>query len=146
MIGIKSNVRVRMTVTALSIACGAGALQGAALGQANQDGVVAVGGVSILTIRRAAAGMSVKQRADAVTDRLRFILADPNLKASDIVAVSIDNSNAKIMVKDRILVTIDMDTAKLDSTTPIKLARSWAEHLRKVLPQVNVQPNPNDKK
>jgi len=109
----------------------------------NPDGMVAVGGVSILTFRFPAAGMSIKQRADAVTARIRAILADPALKPSDIVAVPMDKSNAKIMVKDRLLVTIDEETARFNTTTPLALAQAWTQHLRKVLPQLNVKPNPN---
>jgi hypothetical protein len=111
--------------------------------QENRNGLVAVGGVSILTIRFPAAGMSVKRRAGAVTDRLRYILADPTLKPSDIVAVPEGDNAAKIMVKGRLLVEVEPETARYNTTTPLALAQEWTQHLRQVLPEVNVRPNPN---
>lgn len=112
---------------------------------ASGEGDVSVGGEHILTVRFPAAGMSIKQRADAITERLNTILSDPNLKPEDIVAVSLPNGEAKIMVKDKLLVTVDKQTARFNTTTPLALAQSWTTHLRKVLPEVNVKPNPNDK-
>ena len=107
------------------------------------DGQVAVGGVEVLTVRFPAGGLSIKQRADAVTERLTNILSDPHLKAEDIVAVSLGKTAAKIMVKDQLLITVDQQTAKYNQSKPIDLARSWVTHLRKVLPTLNVKPNPN---
>jgi hypothetical protein len=111
---------------------------------ASGEGDVSVGGEHILTVRFPASGMSIKQRADAITERLVTILSDPNLKPEDIVAVPLGKDEAKIMVKDKLLVTVDKQTARFNTTTPLALARSWTVHLRKVLPEVNVQPNPND--
>lgn len=135
------------SMTALTLALSAlmGAAQTQPDTQNSRDGLVAVGGVSILTIRFPAAGMSVRRRADAITERLRVILADPTLKPSDIVAVP-DGNEAKIMVKNRLLVTVEPETARYNTSTPLELAQMWVEHLRKVLPEVNVQPNPNDQR
>ncbi|MDE2125673.1 MAG: hypothetical protein KGJ62_03705 [Armatimonadetes bacterium] len=113
---------------------------------AQGDGDVSVGGEHLFTIRFPAAGMTVEQRASAIADRLVPILSDPNLRPDDIQAVSIDKNNAKIMVKDRLLVTLDERTAKFNTSTPLQLAQIWVRHLRKVLPEVNVKPNPNVKK
>jgi hypothetical protein len=140
------NLIVWTSMIVATLALTTGAASQARGQSANEDGVVAVGGVSILTIRIPAAGMSVKQRADAITTRLRFMLSDPDLKPSDIVASPLGDNAAEITVKGKLLVTIDSAMAKIDSTTPMKLAKSWTKHLRKVLPQLNVQPNPNDKK
>jgi len=111
---------------------------------ASGDGDVSVGGEHILTVRFPAAGMTIKQRADTITERLATILSDPSLKPEDIVAVPLGNGEAKITVKDRLLVTVDKQTAKFNTTTPLALAQAWTTHLRKVLPEVNVKPNPND--
>ncbi len=108
------------------------------------DGQVAVGGVEVLTIRFPAGKMTIKQRADAVTDRLTNILSDPHLKAADIVAVALGKTAAKIMVKDQLLITVDQQTAKANQSKPIDLAWSWVAHLRKVLPTLNVKPNPSN--
>ena len=130
-----------MALLAIGISISAGAVQTQPTTPANQDGVVAVGGVSILTIRFATEGMSVKDRADKITDRLRFMLGEPDMKPSDIVAAPLGADAAVITVKGRLLVTIDAQTAQFNSTTPLKLARVWVQHLRTVILQVNVQPN-----
>ncbi len=113
------------------------------------EGDVDVGGVHLLTVRARESGMSVKQRADRITDRLRFILADPNLRPSDVHVVPLGNDNAKIRVKNRLLVTVTPEDARLSSRnkmTSLELAHSWARHLRSTLPQLNVKPNPNEVK
>lgn len=108
------------------------------------DGDVSVGGEHILTVRFPSGGMSVTERADAITERLVTILSDPDLKPADIVAVSLGKNAAKILVKNRLLVTVDLQTARYNQTSPLALAQSWTTHLRKVLPQINVKPNPNN--
>jgi hypothetical protein len=137
----KSFAWIGMAVLAIGISISAGAAQTQPAAPANQDGVVAVGGVSILTIRFASEGMSIKERADKITDRLRFMLGDPDLKPSDIVAAPRGADSAVITVKGRLLVTIEAQTAQFNSTTALKLAQSWTHHLRRAILQVNVQPN-----
>ncbi len=110
----------------------------------NPDGEVAVGGEHVLTVRFPANGMSVKERADAIQERLVTILSDPKLKPSDIVALPSGRTEAKIVVKDRLLVTIDAQTARFNTSKPLALAKAWADHLRRVLPRINVKPNPNN--
>jgi hypothetical protein len=105
-------------------------------------GEVAVGGKTVLTIRLPSEGMTIKERAEAVSNRLVTILADPDLKASDIVAVPLGRNAAKIMVKNQLLVTIDPQTARINQAKPLVLAQIWVDHLRRVLPRVNVKPNP----
>ena len=106
-------------------------------------GEVAVGGKTILTIRVASEGLSIKDRAEAVSNRLVTILADPALKPSDIVAVPLGRTAAKIMVKNQLLVTVDAQTARINQVKPLALAQMWVDHLRRVLPRVSVKPNPN---
>lgn len=113
--------------------------------RADSDGDVNVGGEHILTVRFPSNGFSVKDRAEAITDRLTRILSDSNLRPSDIV-VSKSGKDAVITVKDRLLVTVDYQTAHFNQTTPMALGESWAKHLRIVLPRVNVRPNPNDER
>jgi hypothetical protein len=112
---------------------------------ADSDGDVNVGGEHILTVRFASNGFSIKDRADAITDRLTRILSDSNLRPADIV-VSKSGKDAVIKVKDRLLVTVDAETAHFNQTTPMALGESWAKHLRIVLPRINVRPNPNDER
>jgi hypothetical protein len=110
-------------------------------------GDVDVGGVHILTVRAPEAGMSVKQRADKITDRLRFILSEPVIRPHDIRAVPLPNDSAKIRVKNRLLVMVTPEDARRSSRnkmTALELAGAWTRHLRRVLPQLNAKPNPND--
>ena len=135
------RVRTNSAALALFAAC---LLAGTCSARAEGgDGDVSVGGEHILTVRFAAGGLSIKERADAITERLNVILADPNLKAADIRALPA-GSDAKIMVKDKLLVTVDSQTAKFNTSKPLQLAQAWADHLRKVLPRINVKPNPRD--
>lgn len=103
-------------------------------------GEVTVGGELILRIRFSAGGMTPQQRANAITMRLRTILADPDLKPSDVVVKPIAGGEVGIYVKDHLLVTVDRAHADFHKTTPIKLGEVWAKHLREVLPQVTVKP------
>ena len=108
----------------------------------SKAGEVAIGGKTVLTIRVPSEGMSIKERAEAVQNRLVTILADPDLKPADIVAVPLGRTAAKIMVKNQLLVTIDPQTARINQAKPLALAQIWVDHLRRVLPHVNVKPNP----
>ncbi|MCC6729837.1 MAG: hypothetical protein IT208_10915 [Chthonomonadales bacterium] len=137
-----SGVHVRGRWLTAVAACAALALVGGSSSAASADaGEVAVGGERILAIRFPAAGMTVKERADAVTERLRVILSDPTLTPADIAARPSGRS-AAIYVNGRLLVTVDPRTARYSYSKPLPLARQWVSHLRRVLPQVNVRPNP----
>ena len=111
--------------------------------QEDTDGKVAVGGKTVLTIRVPSEGMTIHQRAEAIQNRLVTILNDSDLKPSDIFAAPLGKNAAKIMVKNQLLVTIDPQTARINQAKPMALAQIWVTHLRHVLPQVSVKPNPN---
>lgn len=129
--------RLLLTGTAACslLACGLYAL-------AADDGEVAVGGEHILTIYFPAGGLSVKQRADKVTERLVNFLGDAELKPTDIQAAPNGKAEAKITIKGRIFYTVDAQTAKRENMTPLKAAQHYVDSLRTVLPKVNVKPNP----
>jgi len=110
--------------------------------RAADEGEVAVGGEHVLTIYFPAGGLSVKQRADKVTERLVNFLGDPNLKPTDIQAAPNGKSEAKITIKGKLFYTVDAQTAKRENMTPLKAAQHYADMLRAVLPKVNVKPNP----
>ena len=112
--------------------------------RANDDGSVDVGGEHVLTVYYPAGGLSVKQRADKITERLVTILGDPHIKAEDVQAVAVGKNEAKIMVKTTLLYTVDAPTAKRNGTPALKLAQSYVAHLRDLLPRINVKPNPNN--
>ncbi len=111
-----------------------------AAAQQETPGEVTVGGELILRIRFSAGGMTPKERADAITMRLRTILQDPDIQPSDVVVKPIAGGEAAIYVKDQMLITVDRRHADFHKTTPMKLGEIWAKHLREVLPKVNVVP------
>lgn len=108
------------------------------------DGDVAVGGVLLFRIHAGANGMSPKERADAVDTRLQDILAEPVIKPDDVHIVGTDKNSAKILVKDRLLVTVTKADGNFNKVTAQKQAQMWLESLRKALPKVNAKPNPNN--
>jgi len=109
-----------------------------------EDGDVAVGGVLLFRIHATANGMSPKERAEAVDTRLQDILGAPVLKAEDIHIVGTDKNSAKILVKERLLVTVTKADGDFNKVTAQKQAQMWLESLRKSLPKVNAKPNPNN--
>ena len=141
---MKNNISSRRitAVCGLVVSCGL-TLTGASA-YANDDGSVDVGGEHVLTVYYPAGGLSVKQRADKITERLVTILGDPHIKADDVQAVALGKNEAKIMVKTTLLYTVDAPTAKRNSTPALKLAQSYVAHLRDLLPRINVKPNPNN--
>ncbi|MCS7311168.1 MAG: hypothetical protein NZ741_13210, partial [Armatimonadetes bacterium] len=58
----------------------------------------------------------------------------------NVVVKPIAGGEAAIYVKDYLLITVDRRHADFHKTTPQKLGEIWANHLRKVIPQVNVKP------
>ena len=110
--------------------------------RAADDGEVAVGGEHVLTVYFPAGGLSVKQRADKVTERLVNFLGDADLKPADIQAAPNGKSEAKITIKGKLFYTVDAQTAKRENLTPLKSAQHYVDALRTVLPKVNVKPNP----
>ncbi len=108
------------------------------------QGEVAIGGESLFIIRATVHGETPDQRADTVTERLPVILGDPNLKASDIKIIQTRGDEYKIMVKERLLVTVSREDGKINGISARKQAEIWAGSARKVLPMVNSKPNGND--
>jgi hypothetical protein len=112
-------------------------------GQSSDQGIVAVGGETVLVLHAASGGMTIKQRVDAVQERLVTILSAPRLGMRDIVKEPLKGNAYQITVKGHLLVTVTAQDAAVNKTTTRKLADIWLEHLRKVLPQLNAKPNPN---
>ncbi len=132
----------RRTGVLLTLGAACGLLTCSPKARAANEGEVAVGGEHVLTIYFPAGGLSVKQRADKVTERLVNFLGDADLKPTDIQAVSNGKSEAKITIKGKLFYTVDAQTAKRENMTALKAAQHYAELLRAVLPKVNVKPNP----
>ncbi len=125
------NMRARKwLLPALGLALLAGGVGAQAASTAN---AVFIGGTTIMRVRVAAAGYSAEQRASAIQERLNRILAQGPILPSDIT-VSPLGAEAVVRVKDRLLFTADMATARYNQATPLALANQWADHLRAVLP------------
>ena len=108
------------------------------------DADVAVGGIMLFRIHATVNGMSPQDRANAVATRLQDILSAPTLKPEDVQIVGTDKNNQKIMVKDRLLVTVTKADGDANGVTTQKQAQMWLDSLRKNLPKVNAKPNPNN--
>jgi hypothetical protein len=118
-------------------------LPATAQSQDPNDGIIAIGGEMLLRIRVPADGKSVKQRADDITDRLPVILGDSQLRPENIVATKGAKNTMKIMVKDRLLLTVTPEDGKANGLTTAQQAQIWLKSLRRVLPTINAKPNPN---
>jgi hypothetical protein len=109
----------------------------------NPEGQLAVGGEQLFEIRVPAGGFSIKQRVAAVNGRLVTILAAPVIKPSDVKIVP-NGKDFNITVQNHLLVTVTQADGRVNYLTSRQQAEVWAKQLRKVLPQVNAKPNPNN--
>ena len=101
---------------------------------------VVIGGEVVMRIRSGAGGLTPEERADAVRRRLGPILTMPDLQAEDVwVQQREQGRTAAVYVRDRLLITADRNLARANDTTPGRLAEKWANLLREVLPQVEVE-------
>jgi len=106
------------------------------------EGDVAVGGEFLLRIRVPASGLSVRQRVDAIHDRLAEILADTRIGMADVQVERARDGILLILVKRHPLVTVTPADGQANGLSAQRQAEIWARQVRKVLPQVNVRPNP----
>ena len=97
-------------------------------------GDVIIGQEVVLRIRFPAGGMTVQERADAVTLRINELLGSKPFNPSD-VKVGVRNKEYVVLVGDNVIITADWDTARFNKTTPQKLAEIWAANLRRVIPK-----------
>ncbi|WP_395140522.1 hypothetical protein [Armatimonas sp.] len=82
-----------------------------------------------------------QERSDDVYDRLRNILNNPRLKASDIQVKALGDYGYKIVANGHLIVPIGVQEAKAHDSTPLALAEQWAVHLRKVMPKLRARPD-----
>lgn len=94
---------------------------------------VFLGGTPIMRVRVAADGYSPAQRASQIQERLNNLLGMGSITADEITTQQV-GADAVVMVKGHLLFTADSATAQFNSTTPIALANTWADHVRKLLP------------
>lgn len=80
-------------------------------------------------------------RSDDVYDRIRLILNNPRLKASDIQVKPLGDYGFKIVANGHLIVPIGSREARAHGSTPRALAEEWAAHLRKVMPKLTARPD-----
>lgn len=97
-------------------------------------GDVVIGNELVLRIRSASAGLSIEERRDIVTQRLGELLGSAPFNPSDVKVTTVNKATV-IMVGEKMIVTVDKETAAINKTTPQKLAEAWAANLRRVIPK-----------
>jgi len=104
-----------------------------------REGDVVIAQEVILRIRFPAGGLSVKERADRVTERINELLGTKPFNPSD-VKVGVRNKEYVVLVGDNLIITADKQTAEFNKATPEQLANMWAENLRRVIPKAKAEP------
>ncbi|HUV04352.1 MAG TPA: hypothetical protein VMX94_04520 [Armatimonadota bacterium] len=106
---------------------------------AGYEGDVIIGQEVVLRIRFPAGGLSVKQRADLVTERINNVLGSEPFNPSD-VKTGIRNKEYVVLIGDKVIITADKRTAEFNKSKPEQLANIWAANLRRVIPKAKAQP------
>ena len=106
---------------------------------AGYEGDVIIGQEVVLRIRFPAGGLSVKERADRVTERINNLLGSEPFNPSD-VKTGIRNKEHVVLIGDNLIITADKRTAEFNKATPEQLAKIWATNLRRVIPKAKAQP------
>jgi hypothetical protein len=90
-------------------------------------------GVTVLQLRAAAGGYSPQERHQQLRERFAQILRRPDLEPEDVeVEVGPDQRTATVWVGQLLFVTAtEGDAWANDTETPERLAREWAENLRR---------------
>ncbi len=75
------------------------------------------------------------QRAAQIQERVNRALGRGPIQPDDI-SVAQRGGEAVVLVKNELLLTTDAATARFNHTTPLLLAQTWAENMRRVLPSL----------
>lgn len=100
---------------------------------------VAFGGVTLFEIKAGAAGKTPAQRVAEVEVRLVDILGETKISDKDVV-VKADKSERKILVKNRLLVTVTKEDAAFHKTTIDKVAKNWRDQIAKKIVNMHLLP------
>lgn len=116
-------------------AAGAGGLEGVAIEaveSAVQAGVweVTVSGQAVIRIRGEAGGMSTRERACVVAERLRKSLEDVGAEA---VTPAVMRGSFAVAAGDRLIVMVDRRHAAVNRSSCYELALRWANNIRAAL-------------
>lgn len=92
---------------------------------------VEIGGIVVMRIRAGHGGLSAGNRAQIVAARLNAVLEE-SLPGEAIQPAHL-GEDVVVRLRDRVIVTADPATARLNGTTPWGLAYTWANNLRLAL-------------
>lgn len=107
-----------------------------------QEGDVELGSYVLFRMRCPSGGQTVADRAAAVQQRVNDLLTSEGINLSTVKVVSM-GKEAAIYVAGNLLVTVDECTARANKTTPIGLAKTWADRFKQIYPIVAPK-NPNE--
>lgn len=120
-----------ITMTALMVA-----------GPVFADEPVAVGGEMLFVLKAESdLGKSSAVRASDCYDRMRYILGDSQMQASDIRAKPLENYGVKIVARGKLIAVIGAEEAKAHGVTMTVLSRQWVETLRSKLSMLRARPD-----
>ena len=112
------------------------------VGTAHAERLVGLGGETLFVLKADRdLDKTDQERSDDVYDRLRNILNNPRLKASDIQVKALGDYGFKIVANSELIVPVGAEEAKAHGSTPRALAEEWAVHLRKVMPKLRARPD-----
>lgn len=120
----KLTATLLITILLTALAC--------SLAQA-ADGDIWLAGYLLLTLKTPDDAKAFQQRVDVVQQRANDLLA----YSSKIPSVEVKKSGGKtiIFAGGKVFLTVTPDDARVNKTTVDKLAKSWAQRLRKILPE-----------
>lgn len=87
----------------------------------------------VMRIRFPAAGMSIQERVDRITDRVNLLLGSDEFYPEKLAIQKIGN-DVVIVYTDKLIVTVDLKTARANKTTSQRQATQWRDNLRRVVP------------
>jgi hypothetical protein len=129
-----------MKINVIVVCCALGLLTNMAQAKVNVS--VGLGGETLFVLKADSdLDKTAQQRSDDVYDRLRLILNNSRLKASDIQVKPLGNYGAKIVANGNLIVPIGKQEAEAHGSSPMVLAEEWAKNLRKVMPKLRARPD-----
>ena len=96
----------------------------------------------LFTVHNGAGGLTLEQRVNALQLRANALLGERKTLPS--ITVRKFGMGSSIFVDNSLFTTVTPADASVYGQTPTSLANSWANNMRRILPQVRAQHNPNN--
>lgn len=103
-------------------------------------GEVLINGQVVFRIRTSAGGLSPYERAQKVAERLNRLMSKPVQPEN--IRAAIVNGQAVVLMDSEVVITADEEHARLNNTTPMRLAESWAVQLSRAVQGLSVAETP----